>query len=333
MFDGINAFFVNALRWINSWVGNYGWSVVVFTIMIRLVVLPLTIKSRRGMRSMTKVQPKLLELQKKYGKDKDKLNQKTMELYKKEKVSPTAGCLPMLLQWPVLIFMFTAMRIVANEHTVQMILDLQANGVATLQGWLWIKNVFQPDSFMSTILPAAHDNLAAISAVNYSSILTQPNLEAARAFLQTDTYAAIAAANGANAFTQIQLNLLFFAPTLSIPHSFSALINSANGLFILPLLAGASQFLMTKLMSTDNKLTPEQKQLQEAQQSNSALNGNFMKWFFPLFSVWICASSNSAFSIYWMAVNIISILETVVLNKVLDREDAKKELAGAVTTK
>ena len=97
MFDGINSLFVSALNWIYSWVGNYGWSVVVFTLMIRLLVLPLDVKSRRGMRNMTRVQPKVAALQKKYANDKEKLNTKMMELYRKEHVSPTAGCLPMLL--------------------------------------------------------------------------------------------------------------------------------------------------------------------------------------------------------------------------------------------
>ena len=155
MFEWINVFFMNALNWIYGWVGNYGWAVVIFTLLTRLVLMPLDVKSRRSMRATTRIQPKVQALQKKYANDKDKLNQKMMELYKKEHVSPTAGCLPLLLQWPILIFMFTAMRVVANEHTVQMILDLRDGIQPTFQSWLWIKNVFQPDSFGSTILPLA----------------------------------------------------------------------------------------------------------------------------------------------------------------------------------
>ena len=151
MFDSINLFFINVLQWIHGWVGNYGWSVVVFTLLIRLCVLPLDIKSRRGMYAMNRVQPKMQELQKKYADDKDKLNRKMMELYKKEHVSPTAGCLPLLLQWPKLIFMFTAMRVFANEQTIQMLLNLKDGIEPTLQSWLWIKNVFQPDSFTASV--------------------------------------------------------------------------------------------------------------------------------------------------------------------------------------
>ena len=178
MFDSINLFFINALKWIHGWVGNYGWSVVVFTLLIRLCVLPLDIKSRRGMYAMNRVQPKMQELQKKYANDKEKLNRKMMELYKKEHVSPTAGCLPLLLQWPILIFMFTAMRVFANEQTIEMILNLKNGIEPTLQSWLWIKNVFQPDSFTSSILPAIGDKLMTISPVGYSKVLTAENIAA-----------------------------------------------------------------------------------------------------------------------------------------------------------
>ena len=95
----------------------------------------------------------------------------------------------------------------------------------------------------------------------------------------------------------------------------------ANGLFLLPILAGVSQYLMTVLQN--GKMTPEQKAAQE----NSPANSGFMKWFFPIFSVWICATSNSAFSIYWMAVNIMMIIQNFALNYYFDRQDAKAALA------
>ena len=331
MFDPLKIFFVDALKWIYSWVGNYGWSVVVFTLMIRIVIFPLTFKSRKGMRAMQKVQPKMAELQKKYADDKEKLNAKTMELYKKEHVSPGASCLPMLLQFPILILMFTAMRVFANEQTIQMLLNLKDGGSITLQSWLWIKNVFQPDSFMASILPAAGDPLAIIQKVGYSSILTQENIEAARAYLQTSEYAAIAAQYGADAFTRLQLNFVFVAPVLTIPSSFHALLHSTNGLFLLPLLAGLSQFFMNKVMNPEQQKKTEAEKIAEQQNASAnAMNSGFMKWFFPLFSVWICATSNAAFSIYWMAVNVISIIETAALNKYFDNMDKKEAMKAAL---
>ena len=322
----MSGFFQNILEWIFSWVGNYGWAVVIFTLLIRLVLLPLDIKSKKSMRAMQKVQPKVLALQKKYANDKDKLNLKLNELYRKEHVSPMAGCLPMLISLPVLWIMFSAMRNMANEHTIQMILTIKETGeVPALQSWLWIKNVFQPDSFMSTILPKVGDTLKMVTAVNGSSILTAENIEAAKAFLATEEYAAIAAQYGANAFTSMQLNLVFFRPLLTLPTSFANLFQYANGLFILPVLAALSQFLMTKFTGGTQPKQDENAS-QEQQAAANAMNSGFMKWFFPLFSLWICAGYNAAFAIYWMAANVIQIVQQVAVNWYFDRKDRQEAL-------
>ena len=322
----MTGFFINLLNWINSLVGNYGWSIVLFTLLIRMVLLPLDIKSKKSMRAMSKVQPKLQALQKKYANDKEKLNQKTMELYRKEHVSPTAGCLPMLISLPILWIMFSAMRTVGNEYTIRMILDMKASGkLPDFQSWLWIKNVFQPDSFGATILPAVNSTLATIRPTNASSILTAENINAAVEYLKSSEYAALAAQVApASAFTQVTLNLLFAHPTLLLPNSLANLLTYANGLFILPLLAGGSQLLMTSLMN--GKKTKEQKEMEAAQKSqeqSNPMNSPVMKWFFPIFSIWICGSSNAAFSIYWMAANVIQIVQQLAVNWWFERQDAK----------
>ena len=74
---------------------------------------------------------------------------------------------------------------------------------------------------------------------------------------------------------------------------------------------------MTQLQN--GKMTAEQKAAQE----NNPANSGFMKWFFPIFSIWICSTSNSAFSIYWMAANVIAIVQNAAMNWYFDREDAK----------
>lgn len=318
----MSGLFQNVLEWIFSWVGNYGWAVVIFTLLIRMLTLPLDIKSKKSMRAMQKVQPKVLAIQKKYANDRDKMNLKLNELYRKEHVSPMAGCLPMLISLPILWFMFGAMRNMANEHTIQMILSIKETGeVPALQSWLWIKNVFQPDSFMAGILPKVGDALNTIAAVKGSSILTEANISAAREFLASAEYAAIAAQHGASSFIQIPLNLIFVQPTLTLPRSFSALFQYANGLFILPVMAAVSQFLMTKAMNGKQSKPDTSDMSQEQQAAANAMNNGFMKWFFPLFSLWICAGYNAAFAIYWMAANVIQIAQQLVVNWYFERKD------------
>ena len=322
----MSGLFQSILEWIYRWVGNYGWSVVVFTLLIRMVMLPFDIKSKKSMRAMNKIQPKVALLQKKYANDKDKLNLKLNELYRKEHVSPMASCLPMLITLPILWFMFAAMRNMANEHTIQMILGIAETGeVPAMQSWLWIKNVFQPDSFMSTILPKVGDTLKTIVPVSGSSILTEANIEAARNFLATEQYAAIAAQYGAGAFAQIPLNLVFFHPVLTLPTSCANLFKYANGLFILPVLAAVSQFLMTKF-TNGNNIKKDENVPEEQQAAANAMNSGFMKWFFPLFSLWICAGYNAAFAIYWMAANVIQVVQQIIVNWYFDRQDRKAAL-------
>lgn len=78
---------------------------------------------------------------------------------------------------------------------------------------------------------------------------------------------------------------------------------------------------MTKLTNPQSNQPAAQGDAQS--DAANAMNSGFMKWFFPLFSLWICATSNAAFSIYWMAVNIISIIQSVALNRYFDRQEAK----------
>ncbi len=310
--------FESLINGIYGFVGNYGVAIVLLTLLVRLVLLPLDIKSRRSMRAMNRVQPKMQALQKKYAKDKEKLNQKMSELYKKEHVSPLSGCLPMLIQLPLLMIMFTAMRNLATAETGKMLESLfnqlinngGADGVgalANMQGFLWIKNVFQPDSFANGILPSFANALKSVHAYN-SSFVAPENLEG-----MYNAY--LAAHYGAGQF----INVSIIMWTLRVPASFYALLHYANGLFILPLFAAVSQLFMTKLTA------PQQAPQQPADPNSPAnmMNSGLMKWMFPLMSLYFCASYNAAFAMYWATGNIIAMVEQVAINKYLDIAEKK----------
>ena len=88
--------------------GAAGLAIILFTILARLIILPLTLKSLQSTRRMQELQPQLKELQRKYGKDQQKLTEETMKLYREYKVNPAGGCLPMLLQFPIFIGVYQA---------------------------------------------------------------------------------------------------------------------------------------------------------------------------------------------------------------------------------
>ncbi len=89
---------------------NYGIVIILLTIIVRLILTPLTITQTRSMARMQKIQPQLKELQKKYKDDKQKLQQETMAFYKENNVNPMAGCLPLILQMPVFFALFQTLR-------------------------------------------------------------------------------------------------------------------------------------------------------------------------------------------------------------------------------
>jgi len=115
-------------------IANYGIVIILLTLIVRIVLVPLTMSQTKSMAKMQKIQPELKELQKKYKDDKQKLQQETMEFYRKNNVNPLAGCLPLLLQMPVFFALFRALRnpseIVTNilgNFTI----DGVANGIKT----------------------------------------------------------------------------------------------------------------------------------------------------------------------------------------------------------
>lgn len=107
-------YIVLALGWIIKMIYeltmNYGIAIILFTIIIKSALLPLNIKSQKSMRKQQKIQPIIAELQKKYANDQTKLQQEMMKVYKENNVSMSGGCLPMLIQMPIIIALYQAIR-------------------------------------------------------------------------------------------------------------------------------------------------------------------------------------------------------------------------------
>lgn len=98
-----------ALKFLNSYVSNYGTAIIILTLLIKILFWPLGNKSYKSMKEMQKLQPKIAELREKYKSDKTKLSQATMDLYKTHKVNPLGGCLPMVIQIPVFFGLYKAL--------------------------------------------------------------------------------------------------------------------------------------------------------------------------------------------------------------------------------
>jgi len=106
--------FVNALFGFYYWLGNFGWAIVLVTLVIRLILLPLLWPSLKSAKKIRDVQPKLNKLKEKYGTNKQALAQAQMALYKEEGINPLSGCLPQILQIVVLLVFFSAFNLVTG---------------------------------------------------------------------------------------------------------------------------------------------------------------------------------------------------------------------------
>ncbi|MFZ4077085.1 MAG: membrane protein insertase YidC [Legionellaceae bacterium] len=105
----IASFLFSLMKGIYAFVGNWGWSIILVTVIVKLAFYRLQSKSYRSMAGMRQLQPKLQALRERYGDDKAKISQATMELYRQEKVNPLSGCLPLVVQFPVMIALYWVM--------------------------------------------------------------------------------------------------------------------------------------------------------------------------------------------------------------------------------
>jgi len=168
---------INALLFLYGLMGRSFWlSITIFTILTRLILLPLTLRQQQSAQAMQALQPKLQELQKKYGKDRERLAQEQMKLYKEHGVNPLGGCLPTLLQFPIMLGLYQAIIRVLGTTPLQL-LDLSRHiygSAATLsrllpldQSFLWL-DLGRPDPLY--ILPI----LVVITTWAQQKLMTPP---------------------------------------------------------------------------------------------------------------------------------------------------------------
>lgn len=125
------------LRIIFEFVNNYGWSIIVFTLFVRLLLVPLMVKQIKSQKAMQDIQPKIKEIQEKYKNKPEKQQEELMKIYQEAKINPLSGCLPLLIQMPILIGLFNVLRdpvtygVFANEAALK----------AADTGFLWIQSI------------------------------------------------------------------------------------------------------------------------------------------------------------------------------------------------
>ena len=159
LYNLLQQFFAFLLNTTDKYVGNFGISIIIVTILIKIALLPLTLKQDKSMKEMKKLQPELEKIKQKYANDKQMLNIKTMELYREHKVNPLGGCLHILVQVPILIALFGVLR----------------NGIIPKDSsFLWLK-LSVPDQFY--ILPVLNGAVSFLQQKLMGSADSNPQMK------------------------------------------------------------------------------------------------------------------------------------------------------------
>ena len=297
------AFFANLfgylLNFIYSVIGNYGWAIIVFCIIIKLVMIPLSIKQQKTMNKNTKLQAKMKEIQFKYKNDPERLNQATMDLYKDENVSPFSGCFSAIIQVVLLISVFylvrsplTYMKKIDTEVVDKYYAILQEENLATGSGYPEIEVIREIET---------------LKTLNNDKI-NQEELE------------------------QIETNMEFLGLDLSqIPSK-----NKSDWkVFIIPVLYVAVSFVSmkismgtqgkkekeeNKLLNEDNSKEEGKEDVGDIQEAMGQVNQN-MSMMFPIMYLAIAIIAPLGLALYWLVNSLLMIIERLILNKVIKDDE------------
>ncbi len=302
-------FLANVLQLINNITNNYGLSVVLFTILMRFVLLPLDLKAKVSTKKINELQPLLKEINEKYKYDPDKRNRKTAELYQKHGVNPLGGCLPLLIQIPIFFALFAALRQISSmelggflidaikqhDPSIVPVLDQITKAVESSSAIRQRMVDIIPQLFIRTDLPIVERMKEVAGAENVSLLL-----ETIKNISNKEIYSFLNAQYGAYKFLWIKNIWIADSPLVSVVGRPIDLFSSEwNGLFILPILAGVTSYYQTKLSNTS---TANQQ------------TGGFTA-IFPILSVWFTAMYTAAFGVYWVVNNIFQIVEQIIYNR------------------
>ena len=168
--------FAIILAFLYRLIGNYGITLIVFTLVICAAMIPLYAKQIKSTSRMSEIQPKIQAIQTKYAGDQQTMNMKLQELYKQEHYSPTQGCLPMFLQ------MFVIMGLFAMLRNPMMFIDVSKNAMyealvmGTHESFLWIKDLSQPDPWILPILTGVAQFLTSFITQKTNPAPQQPGM-------------------------------------------------------------------------------------------------------------------------------------------------------------
>ena len=315
IWDIIQVPFGYLLDWLYQLTTSYGWALILFSIIVKLILMPTTIKSKRSAMKMSRLTPRIQYIQKKYENDQQKQSAAIQELYKSEGVSMGGGCLWSLLPLLILIPLYTVIR-----EPITYILH-ESSEVSTAVIAAVVGTAEAPGPLASLISSVSDPYAQQIAASHIGEVAE---------FVKN-------AVPEVSARTLEGLNFGFLGIDLSaIPefNVFNAQVWAWDwkhiGAFLLPVLSAVSQML-TMLISqkVNNSLVTNEKGVEDkeaAKESQANKSGKMMMYIFPIMTIFIGFSMPAAMSLYWLIQGIVGAVMdhilTMHLRKEYDSEDA-----------
>ncbi len=308
--DIIRVPFGYLMDWLYQFTTNYGLALIIFAVLVKLILLPATAKSKKSSMKMSRLQPRVQAIQKKYEGDQQKQNEAVQALYKEEGVKMGGGCLwsflPLLLLLPLYAVVRQPLQYMMHET-----LEVATEIVATIKEAA--PQLFSKNEYYDQMIAAAH---LSEYAEQFKDLVARPET-----------------LEGVNfSFLGIDLGAIPAWKFWQWDFSNKANIWPTVGGVLIALLSCGSQVLsMVISQRMNNSLVTDEKGLQDketAKKSQANQSGKLMMWMMPLMSLWIGFTIPAALSLYWFAQGIVSLIIDVILTKryrkIYDAEDAER---------
>ena len=304
------------LNFLYNSLGSYGIAIIVFSIMLRIILLPLTINQQKSMKKSGKLQVEMQEIQRKYKNNPEKLNQETMELYKREKMSPFSGCFSSIIQIFIILSVFWLVSSPLTHMRNVQDTDIYKE---------YAEKVSQNSNQKASYKEIAMINLveADYQEINNKLKDEENNTEIEKNEENTDevenTEDTENNENKKEDLEKLRINMDFLGLDLSKVPTQS--LNDFR-VYIIPVLYVISSFISIKLttnMQSKKNNGTDKKEPSEMEAMQNMSKG--MTYMMPIMSVSIAIVAPLGLALYWLISNVLMILERIILKKIFDAKE------------
>ena len=343
IFQPLYFVFGYVMRFLFDLFSSYGVAVILFTILLRAALIPLGVNQYKNTAKQQGMTEELNDLKRRYGTDKEKMQQAQMELYQKHGFNPLSGCLPSILQ---LVIIWPVYRIISAPLIHMMGVAKEAIGTASIDKATGL--IAESSSGIAKIL--FQMKLITETQAQQAEMFNLPVIEALRTSAEAMSQAV--SAGFIKAEQLLSLNFLGMnlglIPTYDTSKLFGAEIGTWLPLMVIPILAVVTTWLSMKVSQSTMPNAKSKKDKEEAERANrnpakkgqaggsepdpSAGMMKGMQYFMPIFTLWISFTTPAALGLYWIINNIMSMVQQYILYNIVTKKTQKALPAAAAAT-